>query len=118
MVTAGILLVWLLLTLVAIVATAGWLGRLWRRREYLSLRTRIVDTVCAALVMAGALGTILGLVKAFGALGESVDSSRRTRILEEGVSDALNCTVFACLIVLPSFVYEVFITRRRRDPFE
>src|SRR6187455_2039417 len=83
MVTAGILLVWLLLTLVAIVATAGWLGRLWRRREYLSLRTRIVDTVCAALVMAGALGTILGLVKAFGALGESVDSSRRTRILEE-----------------------------------
>jgi biopolymer transport protein ExbB len=46
----------------------------------------------------GLFGTIVGLIKAFGAVGgESVDPSQKARILAEGISEAMNCTAFGLI---------------------
>jgi biopolymer transport protein ExbB/TolQ len=51
------------------------------------------------VLASGSIGTVAGLVKAFGAVaGESVDPSQRARILAEGISEAMNCTAFAMVV--------------------
>jgi hypothetical protein len=67
-----------------------------------ALRTRVVEylrllrrraVACAAVATRGAaLGVLIGLIKAFGAVGgESVDPSQKARILAEDISGAMNC---------------------------
>ena len=49
-------------------------------------------------MLSGLFGTIVGLIKAFGAVGgESVDPSQKARILAEGISEAMNCTAFGLM---------------------
>jgi len=49
----------------------------------------------------GLFGTIVGLIKSFGAVGgESVDPSQKARILAEGISEAMNCTAFGLMIAI------------------
>jgi biopolymer transport protein ExbB/TolQ len=51
------------------------------------------------VIASGLIGTVAGLVKAFGAVaGESVDPSQKARILAEGISQAMNCTAFALVM--------------------
>jgi hypothetical protein len=69
-----------------------WAARRSRAVEHLrSLRRRAI--ACAVVAAFGAgLGVLLGLIKAFGAIGgESVDPSQKARILAEGISQAINC---------------------------
>jgi biopolymer transport protein ExbB/TolQ len=58
-------------------------------------------------MLCGLFGTIVGLIKAFGAVGgESVDPSQKARILAEGISEAMNCTAFglmAAIVALMGF---------------
>jgi biopolymer transport protein ExbB/TolQ len=64
-----------------------------------------------------ALGTVVGLAKAFGAIGgESVDPSQKARILAEGISEAMNCTALGVAIGLPSAILLSFTMRRRGEP--
>src|SRR5690606_19231482 len=49
-------------------------------------------------MLCGLFGTIIGLIKAFGAVGgERVDPSQKARILAEGISEAMNCTAVGLL---------------------
>jgi biopolymer transport protein ExbB len=67
--------------------------------------------------MFGALGTLLGLVKAFGAVGgESVDPSQKARILAEGISEAMNCMAFGLAVGVPSIIVAMVIERFRKRP--
>src|SRR6185436_18118325 len=113
----GILSAWLILALVGIAVTAWWSRKLWRRRQELPLRTRAVAAIVAASATVGALGTVVGLVKAFGAVGgESVDPSQKARILAEGIAEAMNCTAFGVVVWLPSVIVLVLMMRKRSDP--
>ena len=73
-----------------------------RRTGYLALYANLA-------MLSGLFGTIVGLIKAFGAVGgESVDPSQKARILAEGISEAMNCTAFGLgtgIIGLASFAW-------------
>jgi biopolymer transport protein ExbB/TolQ len=114
MLALGLLIVWLVLGLVAAVATARWSGRLWKRRMELLPRARTIAAIVTASAMLGALGTLVGLGKAFGAIGgESVDPSQKARMLGEGISEAMNCTVFGIVTwILCAIILSVMMRKR------
>ena len=61
-------------------------------------------------MLCGLFGTIVGLIKAFGAVGgESVDPSQKARILAEGISEAMNCTAFGLLAAITALVGFAFL---------
>ena len=53
--------------------------------------------------LAGLLGTIIGLIKGFGAL-ENADPARKAEILSQGISHALNCTAFGLIVAIPALI--------------
>ena len=62
-----------------------------RRTGYLALFANLA-------MLSGLFGTIIGLIRAFGAVGgEAVDPSQKARILAEGISEAMNCTAFGLI---------------------
>lgn len=59
-------------------------------------------------VLVGLLGTIIGLIKSFGGVGEA-DAAQKATILSEGISEALNCTAFGLLVAIIAILgYAVF----------
>ena len=61
-------------------------------------------------MLCGLFGTIVGLIKAFGAVGgESVDPSQKARILAEGISEAMNCTAFGLMAAITALVGFAFL---------
>jgi biopolymer transport protein ExbB len=61
-------------------------------------RTGFLALFANLAMLSGLFGTIVGLIKAFGAVGgESVDPSQKARILAEGISEAMNCTAFGLI---------------------
>lgn len=68
-------------------------------------RTGFLALFANLAMLSGLFGTILGLIKAFGAVGgESVDPSQKARILAEGISEAMNCTAFGLLAAIVALV--------------
>jgi biopolymer transport protein ExbB/TolQ len=56
-------------------------------------------------MLSGLFGTILGLIKSFGSVGaESVDYTQKSRILAEGISEAMNCTAFGLFTAIVSII--------------
>jgi biopolymer transport protein ExbB/TolQ len=114
-----VLLVLLVLGFVGALACAWWARRIWKRRRNLPLFARAIAAIAAASMLFGMLGTVIGLVKAFGAVGgESVDPSQKARILAEGISEAMNCTAFGIVVWVPSVVVLIFLMRRRSERSE
>ena len=61
-------------------------------------RTGFLALFANLAMLCGLFGTIVGLIKAFTAVGgEGVDPSQKARILAEGISEAMNCTAFGLL---------------------
>ena len=61
-------------------------------------------------MLCGLFGTILGLIKAFGAVGgESVDPAAKARILAEGISEAMVCTAFGLMAAITALVGFAFL---------
>jgi biopolymer transport protein ExbB/TolQ len=111
-----VLWMWFGLGLGSMLMLAWWFRRLWRRRRELRLRSWILAVVLAAVALTGGLGTLVGLVMAFGAVGgESIDPSQKARMLAEGISEAMNCTAFGALFGVPSAIVLAFLTRKRRQ---
>src|SRR5437868_9467998 len=64
-------------------------------------RTGFLALFSNLAMLSGLFGTIVGLIKAFGAVGgESVDPSQKARILAEGISEAMNCTAFGLIVAI------------------
>jgi len=64
----------------------------------INARTSLLALFANLAMLSGLFGTIVGLIKAFGAVGgESVDPSQKARILAEGISEAMNCTAFGLI---------------------
>lgn len=73
-----------------------------KRTGYLALFSNLA-------MLCGLFGTIIGLIRAFGAVGgEAVDPSQKARILAEGISEAMNCTAFgliSAIVALMGFAF-------------
>lgn len=68
-------------------------------------RTGYLAMFANLAMLSGLFGTIVGLIKAFGAVGgESVDPSQKARILAEGISEAMNCTAFGLMSAIIALV--------------
>lgn len=78
--------------------------RISQRVGYLALFANLA-------MLSGLLGTIVGLIKAFAAVGgESVDASQKARLLAEGISEAMNCTAFGLLTAITALVGHACLT--------
>lgn len=107
-----------MLVAVAPLASTVWLCRRVLRRWAVPPKamTRFVWVVLIASLV-GALGTSLGVIKAFSAVGgESVDPSQKARVLAEGMSEAINWSAFSLLVWLPSTAVLVFLLFRKPEP--
>lgn len=72
-----------------------------REMPKISARTAYLGLFSNLAMLSGLFGTIVGLIKAFAAVGgESVDPSQKARILAEGISEAMNCTAFGLLAAI------------------
>lgn len=71
--------------------------------------------------LAGLLGTIIGLIKGFGALGE-VDPAEKANMLASAISHALNCTAFGLIVAIPAIIsygfFQVRVGRLLNDMTE
>lgn len=80
-----------------------------RRTGYLALFANLA-------MLSGLFGTIIGLIKAFGAVGgESVDPSQKARILAEGISEAMNCTAFGLISAIIALVGFAFLNGKTQS---
>ncbi|MBK8216963.1 MAG: MotA/TolQ/ExbB proton channel family protein [Myxococcales bacterium] len=68
-------------------------------------RTGYLALMANLSMLSGLLGTVLGLIESFGAVGgESVDPSQKARILAEGISEAMNCTAFGLIVAIMGLI--------------
>ena len=64
-------------------------------------RTPFLAMLANLAMLSGLLGTVLGLITAFGAVSaKSVDPSQKATILAAGISEAMNCTAFGLLTAI------------------
>src|SRR3954452_20499456 len=80
-----------------------------REMPAINRRTGFLALFSNLAMLCGLFGTIVGLIRAFGAVGgESVDPSQKARILAEGISEAMNCTAFgliSAIVALMGFAF-------------
>ncbi len=72
------------------------LPRIERRTPYLALLANLA-------MLSGLLGTVTGLIGAFGAVANADPSSKAT-LLAKGISEAMNCTAFGLLAAIVALI--------------
>lgn len=118
MVGLGILATWSVIAACGVFAAFWWSQRAWQKRRELSRWTKFFAGLVAASTLLFGFGTLLGLVKAFAAVGgESLAPSQKARALAEGIATAMNCTALGALLGLPSVIALALVarTRNRRE---
>src|SRR5687768_9185646 len=81
-----------------------------REMPKINRRTGYLAQFANLAMLSGLFGTIVGLIRAFGAVGgESVDPSQKARILAERISEAMNCTAFGLLAAIVALVGFAFL---------
>lgn len=63
-------------------------------------RTHYLSTFANVATLLGLLGTIMGLVHAFSAVG-NVSAAEKAALLAGSIAEALNCTAFGLLVAIP-----------------
>jgi len=74
------------------------LPKIEHRTSYLALLSNLA-------MLSGLLGTITGLIAAFGAVGgghggPSIDPGKKAELLAAGISEAMNCTAFGLIVAI------------------
>ena len=59
----------------------------------------------------GLLGTVFGIIRAFGDIATS-ESTGRTEMLSHGISEALYCTAFGLSVAIPAVVLHLYFVSR------
>jgi biopolymer transport protein ExbB len=87
-----------------------------REMPLVNRRTGFLALFANLAMLCGLFGTIVGLIKAFGAVGgESVDPSQKARILAEGISEAMNCTAFGLLAAITALMGFAFLNGKTQS---
>lgn len=71
-------------------------------------RTHYLGTFSNAAVLFGLLGTVLGLIGAFAALGNA-DAAEKADLLSAGISEAMNCTAFGLMVAIPALLLHAYL---------
>jgi biopolymer transport protein ExbB len=76
-----------------------------RELPKLAARTSYLGLLANLSMLSGLLGTVTGLIIAFGSVGgESVDPSQKARVLAQGISEAMNCTAFGLAVAIVGLI--------------
>jgi hypothetical protein len=67
-------------------------------------RTAFLAMLANVAMLAGLLGTIVGLIICFGAVA-TADPSEKATMLAKGISESMNCTAFGLLTAIPGLLF-------------
>jgi len=82
-----------------------------RQAEAIQGETQLLLDVSVIAPMLGLLGTVMGMLKAFGSVATDVASAKPV-VLAAGVSQAIVTTIFGLLVAIPAMVAYAFFRRR------
>lgn len=77
-------------------------------------RTHYLSTFSNISTLLGLLGTVLGLIGAFAALGNA-DPAEKADLLSAGISEAMNCTAFGLMVAIPSLLAHAWLQSRTTE---
>lgn len=80
----------------------------------LEKRTHYLATFSNMSTLLGLLGTVIGLIGAFAALG-TADPTQKAELLAAGISEAMNCTAFGLMVAIPSLLLHSYLTSRTTE---
>ena len=80
-------------------------------QQRVSARTSYLATIANVATLLGLLGTILGLIQSFEAVG-SANAQQRSQILAQGISTAMNATMLGLGVAIPAMVAFSFLINR------
>lgn len=82
--------------------------------EKIQARTAFLATIANVATLFGLLGTIIGLVQSFEAVG-SANAQQRSALLAQGISTAMNATMLGLGVAIPCMLaYAVLMSRTNR----
>jgi biopolymer transport protein ExbB len=89
-----------------------------RQAQAIESQTQLLLDLAVIAPMLGLLGTVLGMLKAFGAVAHDVAAARPV-VLAEGVTQAIITTVYGLLVAIPAMLaYTYFRRRAARQVFQ
>jgi biopolymer transport protein ExbB/TolQ len=74
-------------------------------------RTPYLAMIAQVSLLLGLLGTIIGLIQSFTAVG-SAEASEKAALLAAGISKAMNTTAFGLIVAVPCMVFYTILQRR------
>jgi biopolymer transport protein ExbB len=77
-------------------------------------RTHYLGTFSNMSTLLGLLGTVLGLIGSFAALG-SADPAEKADLLSKGISEAMNCTAFGLMVAIPSLLMHSYLQAKTTE---
>jgi biopolymer transport protein ExbB/TolQ len=103
-----------LLLIVAVVLYLVLGDRLWMQIRQPGLRhdrglVRLLRVFTACLPLLGLLGTVAGMIQAFGALGEATPGTPVAQAASGGIGTALRATQLGIALALPAVLLQAFL---------
>lgn len=77
-------------------------------------RTHYLATFSNMSTLLGLLGTVIGLIGAFAALG-AADPTEKADLLSAGISEAMNCTAFGLMVAIPTLILHAYLQSRTTE---
>jgi len=77
-------------------------------------RTHYLATFANVATLLGLLGTIAGLIHAFGAVGDA-SAAEKAALLSSSISEALNCTAFGLMVAIPMMLVHSLLQSRATE---
>lgn len=82
-----------------------------RQADIIQGQTQWLLEIATIAPMVGLLGTVIGMLSAFGAVASDVAAAKPT-LLAEGVSQAIITTIFGLFVAIPAMMMYAFFRRR------
>jgi len=84
---------------------------LLEENEQLEKRTGFLAMIANVATLAGLLGTITGMIKAFAAVSQA-SPTEKAQMLSQGISEAMNTTAFGLVVAIPTLLVYSVLTNR------
>lgn len=80
----------------------------------LEKRTHYLATFSNMATLLGLLGTVIGLISAFAALG-TADPTEKADLLSASISEAMNCTAFGLMVAIPTLLGHAWLQSKTTE---